>query len=248
MNRRNNANQAQFEEPVVYESMRVNSCRNRVPVNDFDTTQNDTPDDLHIDDLNTDQDNGPEEYQIHSRREHQTAGKAIERLHDSKKLFPKDCNPFAPFLNPYDFKIGSWLCRANATNDIITDGFNKGIILRSNGDLVTAITSAYTLEERLDKLLPEFGKDSWETDEVRFWADDKKKIQPFSYRDPVKIIQHLFKQPAYRDNLAYKPVQELNEKGERVYSELFSGDWVWEQQVIQSIRIAPNYDTNAQTG
>lgn len=228
--------------------MRVDNCRDKIPINDSDITQNDTPEDPPIDDLDTDQNIGHEEYVVHSRREHPTAGRATERLHDSRRLFPKDCNPFAPFLNPYDFKIGSWLCRANATNDIITDGFNKGIILKSNGELVTAITSAYTLEDRLDKLLPEFGKDSWECDEVMFWAEDKKKTQRFNYRDPVKIIQHLFKQPAYRDNLAYKPVEERNEKGERIYSELFAGDWIWEQQVMEFIGYRAKTIANAHAG
>src|SRR5690606_9382364 len=138
--------------------------------------------------------------------------------------------PFSPFDNSYDFKIGLWLIRGNATNTTICSGFNDGILQRSNGSDKTSITSAHSIHQRIDGLEPEFGEKSWSYAEATFWAEDGRIKQPYYYRDPTLIIKHIFKQPAYREYLTYKPVREHNERGNRIYSEVNTADWMWEQQ------------------
>lgn len=173
------------------------------------------------------------EYEVARREEHPTAGRKIRTLNDEELLFPPKSNIFHPFNNnSYDFKLGAWLNRGNATDRIISGGFNSGLLRTENSQGEKAsFTSAHTLNARLDQLEPELGEESWTYGKAMFWADDSQKEQPFYFRDPATIIQHFFKQPAFRDHLVYKPVKEFNSQGRRIYSEISSADWWWEAQV-----------------
>lgn len=239
MDRRTQANFAQFDEPeqpfdylpAINSSVQAGAAT--ITSHGIDGRKGQTDQDGAVGE--TDEAYGREEYVVHHKIEHPTGGQPIYRMTDSEKPFPKNCNPFYPFENPYDFKLGAWLLRGNTTNAFISQGFNGGILQKNVGNWSTSITSSYTLETKIDNLHPEFGKASWNFGEAMFWADDKRKRQPYYFRDPTLVIKHIFKQPAYRDFLAYKPVKEFNEKGSRIYSELYSGDWMWEQQVCEKL-------------
>lgn len=52
-------------------------------------------------------------------------------------------------------------------------------------------------------------------------------------RNPVECIKELIGNPAFRDNLRYAPekVYEDNEGNNRVFDEMWTGDWWWNLQV-----------------
>ncbi|KAF8542359.1 hypothetical protein BDD12DRAFT_729202 [Trichophaea hybrida] len=52
----------------------------------------------------------------------------------------------------------------------------------------------------------------------------------FYFRDLVECVQYLLRQRPYRDHMVYGPVRAIDSEGDRVYSEMNSGDWWWETQ------------------
>lgn len=53
------------------------------------------------------------------------------------------------------------------------------------------------------------------------------------YRNPLHAIQTLLALPSLTDAMEFVPrrVWETSEREERLYSELFTGEWAWETQV-----------------
>lgn len=60
------------------------------------------------------------------------------------------------------------------------------------------------------------------TEEVELWL-----------RDPVECVRELFSNPAFKDKIHYKPQKTYANKSktERVYSEMWEGQWWWKMQV-----------------
>ncbi len=77
-----------------------------------------------------------------------------------------------------------------------------------------------------------------ETEELELWK-----------RDPVECIRDLIGNPAFRNQLSYVPEKAYSrsDRTNRVYDEMWTGDWWWEMQVsigrlylnITHIRIVP---------
>jgi hypothetical protein len=53
----------------------------------------------------------------------------------------------------------------------------------------------------------------------------------FLYHNPVKCIEFLMQQPAFREHMSYAPAQEYNDAEERMNSEVKSSDWWCNEQV-----------------
>jgi len=53
----------------------------------------------------------------------------------------------------------------------------------------------------------------------------------FFPRNHVECIEFLIQQPVFREHMSYAPAKEFNDAEERIYSELKSSDWWWNEQV-----------------
>jgi hypothetical protein len=53
----------------------------------------------------------------------------------------------------------------------------------------------------------------------------------FFLRNPVSCASYLLRQRAYKDCLSYEPIQQFADENCRVYSEMHTGNWWWDQQV-----------------
>ena len=60
---------------------------------------------------------------------------------------------------------------------------------------------------------------SWVTD-VKFW-----------HRDPLAVLQEIFENPDLKDSCVWEPVKQYNSEGDRVYTDMYTGDWWWRLQV-----------------
>lgn len=78
---------------------------------------------------------------------------------------------------------------------------------------------------------PAFAEKGWKRGEAKFFSDTENAFKPFYFRPIDEMIKHFFKQPAFRDHLIYKPIRDFNASGDRVYSDLHTADWWWEEQV-----------------
>ena len=130
-----------------------------------------------------------------------------------------------PFSNKLEYRLASWFIHHQVSKTAINEFFK----LQLGGGFTTIeLTSTYTLREKIDLLHNELGPRSWTCAEVRF---SDSIVEVFYYRDPIKIIRYLFRQRLFKDVTVYAPIKEYNTQGERIYSELHTGDWSWETQV-----------------
>jgi hypothetical protein len=55
-------------------------------------------------------------------------------------------------------------------------------------------------------------------------------------RDPVECVRQLMGNPAFRDHLVYAPQRVYADKQaqERIYDEMWTGDWWWQTQVCRT--------------
>ena len=108
---------------------------------------------------------------------------------------------------------------------------------------LSSVTSAYKLFKTVDKMEYELDISSWKRGLVEFTlpgsesSRSEDRMAAFWYRNPVTCIEFLMKQPAFREHMAYAPRKEYNEVGERMYSEIKSGDWWWRKQVMSSSKL-----------
>jgi len=81
------------------------------------------------------------------------------------------------------------------------------------------------------------GIDSWKSSKVCYNCSvDANNLRNddyarFIYRNPVECIEFLMQQPAYREHMSYAPAKEFNDAEERLFSEVISSDWWWNEQV-----------------
>jgi len=67
----------------------------------------------------------------------------------------------------------------------------------------------------------------------------------FRYRNIIECIQYLLRQRAFVEHMLWKPVQLFNKDGERIYSEMNTGSWWWDQQVCFVVTLNLIYDAAA---
>jgi len=61
----------------------------------------------------------------------------------------------------------------------------------------------------------------------------------FYYCNPVERIQSIIQQPAFSEHMSCAPAQEFNDAEKRVYSEVKSSDWWWNERVHKEKFIIP---------
>ena len=64
---------------------------------------------------------------------------------------------------------------------------------------------------------------SWQPEIVKFWM-----------RDSMIILKELVGDVKVADHMKWHPEKVYNSKGQRLYSELWTGDWWWTKQVSLS--------------
>jgi hypothetical protein len=57
-------------------------------------------------------------------------------------------------------------------------------------------------------------------------------------RDPVECVKELFSNPAFKEDMHYKPQKVYSEgsRTERVYDEMWTGRWWWKTQVSADLQ------------
>ena len=60
------------------------------------------------------------------------------------------------------------------------------------------------------------------------WAQDYELWS----RNPLEVIQGLFSNPLFKDDMVYGPEKRFSDDGGRLYSEIYCSDWWWSTQVL----------------
>ena len=53
----------------------------------------------------------------------------------------------------------------------------------------------------------------------------------FYYRDIKSTIRYVLRQRTFAEHMIYEPVREFDAEGNRVYTDMHTGDWWWQTQV-----------------
>jgi hypothetical protein len=95
--------------------------------------------------------------------------------------------------------------------------------------------NARALHQKIDHELP--GVTPWRRSVIQI-SGINEEFELFM-RDPVESIKELWANPAYLEHLTYAPERRFadEEKSERIYDELMSGDWAWETQVRDLVNL-----------
>lgn len=132
-------------------------------------------------------------------------------------------DPWRPFHTLDDFKLANWFITSKVPRSRIDEYFAIGL----SKSPTPCFKSAYKLDQYIKALDPYQHLLEWNEGT---YSDDGHS-STFFYRDIVQCVEYLLAQPAYREEVVYAPVQEYNDAGERLYSEMHTGDWWWETQV-----------------
>jgi hypothetical protein len=102
---------------------------------------------------------------------------------------------------------------------------------------ISNFSSSHTLFKRLHEMPHVIGIDSWNCGEVCYnrLADPNNlrddDYTRFFYHTPVECIEFLMQQPTFREHMFCAPAKEINDSEERIYYEVKSSDWWWNEQL-----------------
>lgn len=60
------------------------------------------------------------------------------------------------------------------------------------------------------------------------WMSEKQRVW---FRDPREVVRNMLANPDFDREFDYSPIQEYNEKENRVLKNFMSGNWAWKQAV-----------------
>jgi hypothetical protein len=140
-----------------------------------------------------------------------------------------------PFDNEIQWEFADWIVSTGLSGEEITTGavpkYAKWIIPECG------FKSLYDFKKRID-LLPAKGSEwasknlkpkqdspSWVPQHIEFWI-----------RDSLEILKGMIGDVRLAEEMKWAPEKIYNSKNERIYSELWSGDWWSDMQVIGSLK------------
>jgi hypothetical protein len=139
-------------------------------------------------------------------------------------------SPYYPYSSYNQFRLAASvaspkLLPANVIQKVAVDGGDAFIpadlAFSSTNDFLARIDQLSALQStwRQGTLTNQRSGVSWATD-VKFW-----------HRDPLAVLQEIFENPDLKDSCVWEPVKQYNSEGDRVYTDMYTGDWWWRLQV-----------------
>jgi len=137
-------------------------------------------------------------------------------------------NHLHPVRNARDYKLARSFTLSKVPKTRIDDFFRDNIMPPSRDDRPTSDVSfkcGYTFYKQMAKMIDD---PPWHTGDVYYALRSKSE---FRYRNILQCIQYLLKQRAFVCHMLWEPVKIFNMDNERIYSEMNTGIWWWDQQV-----------------
>jgi hypothetical protein len=158
------------------------------------------------------------------------AGKPISNEYFD--VFDDEIDLCSPLSCEEEYRFADWCVKHLLSRAAINE-----FIRNPTMATVSNFTSSHTLFKRLNEMSDAMGIDSWKSGKVCYHRladpndlrDDNYTC--FFYRNPLGCIEFLIQQPAFREHMLCAPAKEFNDAEERIYSEVKSRDWWWNEQV-----------------
>jgi len=161
------------------------------------------------------------------------AGQAVKDFLFSQQR-SKEYNHLYPFHNSQDYKLAHFFILSKVSKEGIDQFFRDKLI--ENPMPYMLFKSGHTFYQQADKMAED---PAWTAGSVQYALRPKSEFQ---YRNIIECIQYLLCQWAFVDHMLWKPVEVFNKDGERIYSELNTGSWWWDQQVCLLVTLNLSYN------
>jgi len=159
-----------------------------------------------------------------------SAGKLISN--EYVDIFDHEIDIWSPFSCEQEYRLAHWFVKHNLSRAAINARFRNPTMAT-----VSNFTSSHISFKRLNKMSYTTGINSWKSSKVCYnrLADPSNLRNDyctrFFHHNPVECIELLMQWPAFREHMSYAPGKEFNDAEERIYSEVESSDWWWNEQV-----------------
>jgi hypothetical protein len=148
--------------------------------------------------------------------------------------------PWEPFDSEADFMLAQYMVEFGIGEGAM-DHLLK-TVLPSLG-VHHAVRSVHAVKQRIDQMTDGLGHQSWSKNTTTMqWNTAHPAPIEFYSRDILRCARWLLEQPAYEDDLVYAPERHFNDAGSRIYGEMHTGDWWWEQKVCPRARRTAHVD------
>ena len=148
-------------------------------------------------------------------------------------------NPsWSPFESRIDFDF-AWFhfVVAESSADKINQAINMwaATLLQQGGS--PPWSNAQEMYQTIDEI--QHGDAPWRTIHIRYRGPVPAGVPPkwmtvdyeLCVRDTRQVLHHQLSTLDFCDKIDYQPYRQFNNTGKRVYSNLMSGDWAWDQAV-----------------
>jgi len=149
-----------------------------------------------------------------------TGGKAYDKatgMYDKHHEYSEQWNPWHPFQSAHDFQQAEWF--SQQTKTWIDQHLRRGL----DNFNIESFQSADALQKLLSRLNFGLGNDCWIEDHSHIFGT-------LYYRDIFKCVKFLLALVPFQAHLDFEPVRLADSEGHRIYSEMSTGDWLWDMQ------------------
>lgn len=175
------------------------------------------------------------------------AGKVIRKEASAYDRWCKEYgstyNPYHPFKSKLDWEVARWAKQegpgASALDrllkfDSVCYSFN--ITVRrtlTHSEIAQKLDLSFASSRELNQIIDHELEPTTEWRMLRFKWDGLDGDVEVPYRNPVDIVKDLFGNPTYCDKMHFAPERQWvnDNKDERIYNEMKTGNWWWRVQV-----------------
>jgi hypothetical protein len=161
-----------------------------------------------------------------------------DALNKIKSLFK---NPWQPFTDSQEFKLGGWFLDACVGKTQMNRFFNLGLAPSkwNCSDSELDSNTNFRLAYHFRKLLVAMNHNEDYGDPMEQWRDgvvnyreaDVDHPVTFHYRNLEPILKEFFSEPWFQDKLVFLPEKKIRADGVTMYTEMHTGEWWWNTQV-----------------
>lgn len=167
---------------------------------------------------------------------------------------PKSNDDWTPFASREGFELADILySKAHLSQSTINELLEIWTATVIPYDDSPPIANHNDLHAQIDAI--KLGHVPWKSYSARYrWLRPQDGLVPewmgaehqFWYRDPRRIIHHIFANPEFASGIDYAPHRDFQD-GERQYCDFMSGNWAWEQCVRLSLPPPKHTNMNYRT-
>ena len=160
---------------------------------------------------------------------HREAGKVVAPYHFQKPRDPR-YNFLRPFQNAMGYKLARFFCSARVPRTHIDEFVCNGFLTAGSdaSRMTFSYHSGYTMYQKIDEIVIDR---QWKNGFIDFRLAYNTE---FWYRDIMSILKYLLWRKSFASHLVWAPIEHFDYHGERVYTEMHSGTWWWDTQVLPS--------------